>query len=239
MLLPLLLCCCFVTCGTILNVNNLCVFECVWYAKHVFVHLSNGTKVLQYTFVNWAFYIFFETETPVHIWILKLADLRNSMYLLYHFPSRYRITGVTDRHHHSLTCTCPRYLSSRLPLCIGSNVLPFTPSLCVPFFCLLSSVCLLLMHPNNLTFTLIFFSTVSMFQLGFLLLNQKSWLKKKASGEENSLFGLHFYILVWYWMKSGQALKLSMILKPRDDAESIVAYCLLTYSTGLAQYAFL
>lgn len=179
MLLPLLLCCCFVTCGTILNVNNLCVFECVWYAKHVFVHLSNGTKVLQYTFVNWAFYIFFETETPVHIWILKLADLRNSMYLLYHFPSHYRITGVTDRHHHSLTCTCPRYLSSGLPLCIGSNVLPFTPSLCVPFFCLLSSVCLLLMHPNNLTFTLIFFSTVSMFQLGFLLLNQKSWLKKK------------------------------------------------------------
>lgn len=123
MLLPLFLCCCFMTCGTILNVSNLCVFECVWYAKHVIVHLSNGTKVLQYPFVNWAFYIFFETETPVHIWILKLADLRASMYLLYHFPSHYRIAGVTDRHHHSLTCTCPRYVSSGLPLCIGNNLL--------------------------------------------------------------------------------------------------------------------
>lgn len=128
------------------------------------------------------------------------------MYLLYHFPSHYRITGVTDRHHHSLTCTCPRYVSSGLPLCIGNNLLTeqtFVPQFkfllphpCVfHFFCPLSSVCLLLMQPNNLTFALIFFITVSMFQLDFLLLNQKSWLKK-ASGEKKTVYLAYTSILL-------------------------------------------
>ena len=46
-------------------------------------------------------------------------------------------------------------------------------------------------------------------------------------------------IVSGYSMKSGQVLKLSMILKPRDDAEDIKACYLSTYYTGLAQHVFL